>query len=100
MAGYFVLATILLICAGNIPEEMGAQLPLALLGRMSIVGYVFTLYNCQSGNSVHGLNRSFSIIYVWAAELFPTAIRNNGFGLLSLAFMIGGMVAPEVIQMV
>lgn len=40
MAGYFFLATILLICAGTLSKENPAQLPLALLGRMSIVGYV------------------------------------------------------------
>ncbi|XP_055345007.1 solute carrier family 22 member 6-like [Paramacrobiotus metropolitanus] len=77
MAGYFTVATIFLCVAGSLTGNP-AQLPLALVGRMSIVG-------------------SFSIIYVWATELFPTVIRNQGFGLLSLAFMTGGMVAPEVL---
>ncbi|XP_043922210.1 solute carrier family 22 member 13-like [Protopterus annectens] len=39
---------------------------------------------------------SFSICYVYAAELFPTVVRQNGIGFISMAARLGGMVSPLV----
>ena len=39
---------------------------------------------------------TFTIIYVQAAELFPTVLRNSGIGLCSCFARIGGIVAPII----
>ncbi|XP_043923140.1 solute carrier family 22 member 13-like [Protopterus annectens] len=39
---------------------------------------------------------SFSICYVFAAELFPTVVRQNGVGITSMAARLGGIVSPLV----
>ncbi|XP_029444245.1 solute carrier family 22 member 13-like isoform X2 [Rhinatrema bivittatum] len=39
---------------------------------------------------------SFSISYVYAAELFPTVVRQNGVGLSSVSARLGGIIAPLI----
>lgn len=39
---------------------------------------------------------SFSTSYVYAAELFPTIIRQSGVGLCSMAARVAGIVAPLI----
>ncbi|XP_030053889.1 solute carrier family 22 member 13 [Microcaecilia unicolor] len=39
---------------------------------------------------------SFSISYVYAAELFPTVVRQNGVGLSSVSARFGGITAPLI----
>uniref|UniRef100_H3AWW9 Solute carrier family 22 member 13b n=1 Tax=Latimeria chalumnae TaxID=7897 RepID=H3AWW9_LATCH len=39
---------------------------------------------------------SFSIGYVYAAELFPTVVRQNGVGLTSTFARVGGIIAPLI----
>ena len=43
---------------------------------------------------------SFTTAYVFAAELFPTVIRNVGVGASSLHARIAAMVAPYMVQLV
>ncbi|XP_075172848.1 solute carrier family 22 member 13-like [Anomaloglossus baeobatrachus] len=40
---------------------------------------------------------SYSVCYIYAAELFPTIIRQNGVGLCSMSARIGGIIAPLII---
>ncbi|XP_056374361.1 solute carrier family 22 member 13-like isoform X2 [Hyla sarda] len=40
---------------------------------------------------------SYSVCYVYAAELFPTILRQNGVGLCSMTSRIGGIIAPLII---
>lgn len=39
---------------------------------------------------------SFSTVYLYAGELFPTVVRNSGVGLSSTVARLGSMVAPFV----
>ncbi|XP_054479241.1 solute carrier family 22 member 13-like isoform X2 [Anoplopoma fimbria] len=39
---------------------------------------------------------SFSIIYVYSAELYPTILRQNGVGLNSVCARVGGVIAPLI----
>ena len=42
---------------------------------------------------------SFAVVYVYAAELFPTVIRNVGMGVATVASRIGGILCPFVVLM-
>ncbi|XP_078485020.1 organic cation transporter protein-like isoform X1 [Ciona intestinalis] len=46
-----------------------------------------------------GISGSFSVIYNFTAELYPTVVRSNGIGMGSLSARIGGIVAPFVISL-
>ncbi len=39
---------------------------------------------------------SFGIIYVYAAELYPTVLRSTGMGMTSVMARIGSILAPVV----
>ena len=43
-----------------------------------------------------GVTVSFSGIYIWSAELFPTVVRNVGIGSASTVSRISGMGAPYI----
>lgn len=43
------------------------------------------------------ISASFAVIYVYAAELYPTVVRNIGMGVATLAARIGGIVAPLIV---
>ena len=39
----------------------------------------------------------FSVVYVYAPELYPTTVRSIGMGLASMMARIGGVAAPYII---
>ncbi|MGH0153271.1 UNVERIFIED_CONTAM: hypothetical protein FKN15_027508 [Acipenser sinensis] len=43
-----------------------------------------------------GITAAFSIVYVFAAELFPTVVRNMGVGACSMASRIGSVLSPYI----
>lgn len=45
------------------------------------------------------ISASFAVLYVYAAELFPTVIRNIGMGVATVASRIGGILCPFVVLM-
>ena len=45
------------------------------------------------------ISASFAVLYVYAAELFPTVIRNVGMGVTTVASRIGGILCPFVVLM-
>lgn len=42
---------------------------------------------------------SYAIIYLMAAEVFPTVVRNIGMGVSSMSARIGGMLAPQILEL-
>ncbi|XP_067674877.1 organic cation transporter protein-like [Haliotis asinina] len=43
-----------------------------------------------------GASAAFAIIYIFAAELFPTVVRNSGMGGSSFSARIGGILSPYI----
>ena len=43
-----------------------------------------------------GASASFSIVYLYTAELYPTQIRSTAVGMCSMMARIGGVAAPQV----
>lgn len=61
-----------------IPEDVSVAVTvLAVLGKFAIAS-------------------SFSICYVYSAELFPTVVRQTGVGLVSMSARVGGIIAPLI----
>ncbi|XP_048771116.2 organic cation transporter protein-like [Ostrea edulis] len=46
-----------------------------------------------------GITASYAIIYLMAAEVFPTVVRNIGMGVSSMSARIGGMLAPQILDL-
>lgn len=80
MIGFFVTAGIVTLASGLVTTAK-LRIVLALLGRMSLVG-------------------SYCLMFLYAAELFPTQIRNSGFGVGFFFFMVGGMLSPHLSSLV
>ncbi|KAM8966552.1 solute carrier family 22 member 13-like [Pelodytes ibericus] len=73
----FLGGTMCLIITG-IPKDLPIVVTsLAVIGKFSIAS-------------------SFSICYIYAAELFPTVIRQSGVGLCSMAARVAGIIAPLI----
>ncbi|XP_063403879.1 organic cation transporter protein-like isoform X2 [Mytilus trossulus] len=45
------------------------------------------------------ITASYAIIYLMAAEVFPTVVRNIGMGVSSMCARIGGMLAPQILEL-
>ncbi|XP_034948517.1 WD repeat and HMG-box DNA-binding protein 1-like [Chelonus insularis] len=45
---------------------------------------------------VTGMTVSFPTIYLYTGELFPTVVRNIGFGVCSVSARVGSMIAPFI----
>merc|ERR1711991_329019 len=48
--------------------------------------------------SMLGLTLSFSVIYIFTSELFPTTFRGLGFGVTNVGARIGGILAPFIVE--
>ncbi|XP_071133728.1 organic cation transporter protein-like [Mytilus edulis] len=45
------------------------------------------------------ITASYAIIYLMAAEVFPTVVRNIGMGVSSMCARIGGMLSPQILEL-
>lgn len=81
LTGYFTVSGILAIVTAVIPVhntiDARASTAMALLGRMFIVGCL-------------------PVVSVVSTELFPTVVRNIGFGWCSVMMRVGAMLAPQL----
>jgi len=62
----------------------GSSLSRAVLGELFLFSGVFLIL-------------IFSVVYVYAPELYPTTVRSIGMGLASMMARIGGVAAPYII---
>lgn len=46
-----------------------------------------------------GISMSFSIIYVYTTEMYPTVLRNSGMGVSSMIARVGSMISPFITQL-
>ncbi|XP_075877276.1 organic cation/carnitine transporter 2-like [Nelusetta ayraudi] len=74
-----MLSGVMLLVIQLIPEDM------------QIMMQVFTL-----GGKI-GIAAAFCFIYVFFTELFPTVVRNMGFGVVSTAAHMGSIICPFII---
>ena len=47
-----------------------------------------------------GMSVSFTTVYLFSGELFPTVVRNIGIGASSMCARIGSILAPFVVSLV
>ncbi|ODM97376.1 Organic cation transporter protein [Orchesella cincta] len=79
LCGCMLLAGIFLVACGFIPSEMTW-----LLVTLNMIGKLFNA-------------AAYAAIYMFAAELFPTVIRNGGMGVSSVMARVGGILSDYVI---
>ncbi|KAG1714395.1 Organic cation transporter protein [Nymphon striatum] len=87
--GRRVPLTVVMIIAG-----LACATPIFIPSDMSTLSLVFTM----AGKLC--ITASFAMIYVYAAELFPTVVRNIGIGSCSMVARIGSILAPYVKELV
>ncbi|XP_029698726.1 solute carrier family 22 member 13-like [Takifugu rubripes] len=78
LIGYFVLAGVACLLVLAIPADLPVMVTvLGVLGKFFISG-------------------AYSTSYIFTTESFPTSLRQNGLGVISLCGSVGGIVAPLV----
>ncbi|XP_041118061.1 solute carrier family 22 member 5-like [Polyodon spathula] len=83
------------------PRRIALSFPL-LLGGAVLLAIQLVPSNLQILSTVlamagkFGITAAFSIVYVFAAELFPTVVRNMGVGACSMASRTGSILSPYI----
>ncbi|RXN07317.1 solute carrier family 22 member 6-like protein [Labeo rohita] len=94
-----ILVTISMSTLGRRPSQCGA---LVLAGVMILINLLvpYDLQMLRTSLAVIGkgcLAASFNCCYLYSGELYPTVIRQNGMGWVSMMARFGAMVAPMVL---
>nr|XP_020489031.1 solute carrier family 22 member 6-like [Labrus bergylta] len=96
-----VVITVTMSYIGRRPSQCGAL----ILAGVTILANVLVPYDQQTVRTslaVMGkgcLAASFNCCYLYTGELYPTIIRQNGMGWVSMMARVGAMVAPMVLLM-
>ncbi|XP_072018558.1 organic cation transporter protein-like [Amphiura filiformis] len=77
LCGLFILGGIACLCTLFF-EPGTAMTAIAMLGKFCITG-------------------TFSIVFIYSAEMFPTVVRSAGVGISSMASRVGGILAPLIL---
>ena len=56
-----------------------------------------TLVQILAFASKFGITLSFSVVYVYTSELFPTSLRGVAYGVANVGARLGGVLAPELL---
>lgn len=80
VAGCSCFAILFIDLAGKLQELSGLTTALAMLGKSGISG-------------------GWAAAQVYAAEVFPTVVRNIGVGVSSMSARVGGILAPQIVAL-
>ncbi|XP_010750841.1 solute carrier family 22 member 6 isoform X2 [Larimichthys crocea] len=94
-----IIMTVSMSFIGRRPSQSGA---LILAGITILINVLVpyeqqTVRTCLAVMGKGCLAASFNCCYLYSGELFPTIIRQNGMGCVSMMARVGAMVAPMVI---
>ena len=81
--------------AGFLADDNVVRTVLALAGIMTNHSYQGQKTKTRFSGKF-GAAASFSIVYLYTAELYPTVVRSTAVGLCSMMARIGGIAAPQV----
>eukprot|EP01025_Chloroclados_australasicus_P064356 TRINITY_DN8586_c1_g1_i1.p1 TRINITY_DN8586_c1_g1~~TRINITY_DN8586_c1_g1_i1.p1 ORF type:complete len:521 (+),score=52.49 TRINITY_DN8586_c1_g1_i1:254-1816(+) len=105
---FFYLAVVELISffvAAYMVERIGRNPTLAwntLIGGVACIGTAMTSSWWQVSYSLlgkFGIAITFTTLFVYTAELFPTVVRSGTLGVMSLSARIGGIFAPQIVAL-
>ncbi|KAF4095897.1 hypothetical protein G5714_023500 [Onychostoma macrolepis] len=80
----------------DLPERSAAPWRNRLLGYSCYPSRVSCDCDCDRSGWKVLLAASFTIVYVYTAELYPTVVRQNGVGLNSMCARVAGILAPLI----
>ncbi|XP_059207776.1 solute carrier family 22 member 6 [Centropristis striata] len=94
-----IIITLTMSFIGRRPSQAGAQIiaGIAILINLLIPNDMQTARTCLAVVGKGCLAASFNCCYLYSGELFPTVIRQNGMGWVSMMARVGAMVAPMVL---
>ncbi len=79
---------------------------LLIIGGISCISPIFLPESYRSLITVlavfgrSNISAAYSLIYVYSVEIFPTVLRSSGLGMCSMCSRIGGILAPQLIELV
>uniref|UniRef100_A0A1A7XEL4 Solute carrier family 22 member 6 n=2 Tax=Iconisemion striatum TaxID=60296 RepID=A0A1A7XEL4_9TELE len=94
-----VIITVCMIYVGRRPSQSGA---LIIAGITILINILVpydkqTIRTCLAVVGKGCLAASFNCCYLYSGELYPTILRQNGMGWVSMMARVGAMVAPMVL---
>uniref|UniRef100_A0A7N5ZTE8 Solute carrier family 22 member 6 n=1 Tax=Anabas testudineus TaxID=64144 RepID=A0A7N5ZTE8_ANATE len=94
-----VLITVSMSFIGRRPSQSGALIiaGITILANVLVPYEKQTIRTCLAVMGKGCLAASFSCCFLFSGELYPTIIRQNGMGWVSMMARVGAMVAPMVL---
>ncbi|CAG2111630.1 unnamed protein product [Medioppia subpectinata] len=108
--------TLAAIAAADIPANVIVTLLMQFFGRKTILfgfslmaglsclstvfipksSFLFTVVAIFGKSNI---SASYTLMYIYSAEIFPTVVRSTGIGLCQMFSRIGGIIAPHLIEL-